>query len=86
MKNYSCAEYVHYRFFFVLVVADCFLIVRLVPALIAYCKTSAYSIKVYFIYKIVTFFLHLAATIVMIVLVMNKIRQSKIERTVQLEF
>jgi hypothetical protein len=86
MKNYNCAEYVHYKFFFIMVVADCLLLVRLVPALVAYCKTSTTSIKVYFIFKLVTFFLHLGGTIAMIVLVWHKIRQSKIEQTVQLEF
>ena len=74
MKNYNCAEYVHYKFFFIMVVADCLLLVRLVPALVAYCKTSTTSIKVYFIFKLVTFFLHLGGTIVMIV------NQSKLRR------
>ena len=86
MKNFNFAEYVYYKFFFVIVVVDCLLVVRLVPALIAYKKTTTYSIKVYLIYKIVTFFLHMGGTIFMIVWLWYKIRQSKIEQTVELEF
>lgn len=86
MQNFQCAEYVHFKFFFVIVVADCLLLVRLVPALVAYCKTSSTSLKVYFIFKLVTFFLYLAASIGLMVLVWHKVRQAKIEQTVHLEF
>ena len=85
-QNYTCAEYIHSKFFFILVVADCLLLVRLVPALIAYCKTTAASIKFYFIFKLVTFFLYLSGSIVVMVLVGNKLRRDNVDETVQLQF
>ena len=84
-QSYTCAEYVHNKFFFYLVVADCLFVVRLVPALIAYCKTTTSSIKAYFVFKLVTFFLYFGGSIVFLVLLLIKLRQSNVEQTVQLQ-
>lgn len=73
-QKYQYAEYIYSKFFFILVAWDCLLLIRLPPALIAYCRGTVASIKFYFIFKLVTFAMYLGAAIVLFVFAMKQYR------------
>lgn len=55
-----------------MVALDCILLIRMPPALIAYCRGTVASIRFYYIFKLVTFAMYLAAAITVFWLTMKE--------------